>query len=610
MKKYGKKTKHYVFLSFLILFFSLISQEVHAANCAGVEQSKNMCVSSFNELNAITVTEQSDGSVNLTITGDATHKGELCIVVDPKFREEFGVGFSSRQLIDRREMRKIVVPENGSKTEVFNLSRGVHDFSIFRVNADVPGTELSQLECGNTRVEVKNNTAPTDPPSPPRNGDCRYIGESCVENDVTPLCDNLNTVCSRGIVIRKDLSSESGSTAQDLAKNLSGNCGFHSEACCSLDVDALLEKEPPFSILENHSILGRLFDWSKSIRGVIFGELETAVTTVAGNRTLCRGNLETSLKLIGGTTTPGLNEYDNDLEAYSTLKNCEQYRRETRLYYECLANPKTTIPKSQVESCTCIDKEQTEEDPRDMDQGEAFDHDPAMIRNQICGSNAECTACLEAGHYYQGFLTTPNKCTTDEETASQKLSEYLEGKLSTQNQSERQNIAKNSPSVLGAISSLCSRYNDNVDADQRKACEQCIADGKFMDITGCNDEPLATGNSRRLCQNIENGEEQRECNNCIYRGGNWTALGCIYPDLKSFIQYQVFGFGIGIAGTVALGCIIYSAFLMQTSAGEPEKITKAQELMTSCIIGLIVVIFSVFILRVIGVDILRIPGMG
>jgi len=66
--------------------------------------------------------------------------------------------------------------------------------------------------------------------------------------------------------------------------------------------------------------------------------------------------------------------------------------------------------------------------------------------------------------------------------------------------------------------------------------------------------------------------------------------------------------GIGLAGLIALLCIIYAAFMIQISSGNPERIKKAQELLTSCIMGLMLIIFSVFILRLIGVDILKIPG--
>jgi hypothetical protein len=100
--------------------------------------------------------------------------------------------------------------------------------------------------------------------------------------------------------------------------------------------------------------------------------------------------------------------------------------------------------------------------------------------------------------------------------------------------------------------------------------------------------------------------------NCI-RGasgtvGIWTSIGCISSDLKGFISQTLLSWGIGLAGIIALLCIIYSAFQMQTSQGNPEKIKKAQELLTSCIMGLMLIIFSIFILKLIGVNILKIPG--
>lgn len=135
-----------------------------------------------------------------------------------------------------------------------------------------------------------------------------------------------------------------------------------------------------------------------------------------------------------------------------------------------------------------------------------------------------------------------------------------------------------------------------------------------------------------LCLNITSTAEQEQCFQCLgYRiektgnggidffprdigtytgngGGIWTGIGCVKTTLTTFIQETVFGIGIGLAGIVALGCMIYSAFLLQTSQGNAEKITTAQDMMKSCIFGLLLIIFSVFILRVIGVNILQIPG--
>lgn len=115
-----------------------------------------------------------------------------------------------------------------------------------------------------------------------------------------------------------------------------------------------------------------------------------------------------------------------------------------------------------------------------------------------------------------------------------------------------------------------------------------------------------------LCDNISDTNEQDNCLVCLHGSptsnvGVWTGVGCIYANTQSFIEETVFKWGIGLAGTIALLCIIYSAFQIQISQGNPEKLKKAQEMLTSCIIGLMLLIFSVFILKVIGVDIIKIP---
>ena len=115
-----------------------------------------------------------------------------------------------------------------------------------------------------------------------------------------------------------------------------------------------------------------------------------------------------------------------------------------------------------------------------------------------------------------------------------------------------------------------------------------------------------------LCQNVAKGERS-DCEACLQGGGAdsmvgvWTGMGCIYTDLGNFIKKTVFGMFIGLAGMIALLCIIYSALSIQISGGNPEKIKKAQEMLTSCIMGLMLIICSICILKLIGVDILRIP---
>ena len=99
-----------------------------------------------------------------------------------------------------------------------------------------------------------------------------------------------------------------------------------------------------------------------------------------------------------------------------------------------------------------------------------------------------------------------------------------------------------------------------------------------------------------------------QCLSCVNSGGYYSGLGCTPLTLPALISQYVLGIGIGLAGGISLLCIMYSAFRMQTSQGNAEAIKKAQETLTSCITGLILIIFSVLILKLIAQDILRIPG--
>lgn len=94
------------------------------------------------------------------------------------------------------------------------------------------------------------------------------------------------------------------------------------------------------------------------------------------------------------------------------------------------------------------------------------------------------------------------------------------------------------------------------------------------------------------------------------RAGIYTAIGCIPVDLSNFVSNFILRTGIGIAGGAALLCIIYAAFVIQMHGSNPEKLKEAQDTLTGCIAGLLVIIASVFILRLVGIDILRIPELS
>lgn len=87
-----------------------------------------------------------------------------------------------------------------------------------------------------------------------------------------------------------------------------------------------------------------------------------------------------------------------------------------------------------------------------------------------------------------------------------------------------------------------------------------------------------------------------------------TAIGCIpINDTNALIGF-ILSWAIGIGGGIAFLLIVFAAFQIMTSSGNPDRLKAGQELMTSAIAGLLLLIFSVFVLRIIGVDILKLPG--
>ncbi|MBI2617616.1 hypothetical protein HYW55_05785 [Candidatus Gottesmanbacteria bacterium] len=121
-------------------------------------------------------------------------------------------------------------------------------------------------------------------------------------------------------------------------------------------------------------------------------------------------------------------------------------------------------------------------------------------------------------------------------------------------------------------------------------------------------------NLKPLCDQLPRSpvDYQSACNTCVNntdetKKGIWTGIGCISTNMNTFLEEYVFRFGPGIAGGIAFLYFLYGCFLILTSAGDPEKIAQGKEIIVSALSGLLLVIFSVFLLRTIGVDILGLP---
>ncbi|OGF99448.1 hypothetical protein A2Y99_00235 [Candidatus Gottesmanbacteria bacterium RBG_13_37_7] len=90
--------------------------------------------------------------------------------------------------------------------------------------------------------------------------------------------------------------------------------------------------------------------------------------------------------------------------------------------------------------------------------------------------------------------------------------------------------------------------------------------------------------------------------------GIWTAIGCLPWNYSDLISGYIFTFGIGLAGGISFLYFLYGVFLIMTSAGNPERVAQAKQILVSTVSGLLLIIFSVFFLKIIGIDILHIPG--
>ena len=89
----------------------------------------------------------------------------------------------------------------------------------------------------------------------------------------------------------------------------------------------------------------------------------------------------------------------------------------------------------------------------------------------------------------------------------------------------------------------------------------------------------------------------------------WTAFGCIQADPQQIVS-EVLRIGLGLGGGVAFLLILIGGFRILTSAGDPEKLNNGREQATSAVIGLLLIIFSVFFLNFIGFNVFGIPGYG
>jgi len=85
-----------------------------------------------------------------------------------------------------------------------------------------------------------------------------------------------------------------------------------------------------------------------------------------------------------------------------------------------------------------------------------------------------------------------------------------------------------------------------------------------------------------------------------------TAIGCIPVESEDALAKFFLRWGMGLGGGIALIIMTISTYMIMTSAGDPRKLQAGKELLTSAIAGLLLLVFSAWLLNFIGVELLQI----
>lgn len=136
------------------------------------------------------------------------------------------------------------------------------------------------------------------------------------------------------------------------------------------------------------------------------------------------------------------------------------------------------------------------------------------------------------------------------------------------------------------------------ESDTGKALDQLLGNSQgnkdYCKPSNDPDGPNCTSGAGQSCGSLSNP-------------GISTAIGCIHTKPAELVK-DIMTFLLGSGGGVAFLMMVFGAFQMMTSSGNPETLNAGRSRLTSAVIGLLFIIFAVLFLQIIGVDILNLPG--
>ncbi len=150
-----------------------------------------------------------------------------------------------------------------------------------------------------------------------------------------------------------------------------------------------------------------------------------------------------------------------------------------------------------------------------------------------------------------------------------------------------------------------------------------------VDINSCHNFTLFSPNRKKVsslqdlhslantpCRFLDpNAPEYQNCINCMGNaksptGKVWTVFGCVDTTSTGGLFSTVFKFLSYMLGGVAMLLLIYASFLYITSQGDAEKIKTAKSLLTAIFAGMLFIIFSIMIMKFVGITLLDLPTIN
>ena len=162
--------------------------------------------------------------------------------------------------------------------------------------------------------------------------------------------------------------------------------------------------------------------------------------------------------------------------------------------------------------------------------------------------------------------------------------------------------------TMGAAGTVCASAGSDAVCSGVPEGDKCwggIGDGYCHKYPG-QDTCWCGGsvkNVKSWCVNGNPSDTPDENNPVAY-----TAIGCIPLKINKMMETFIPYF-FGITGGISFLLMVYGFILMAMSAGDPKAIAGAQETITSAITGLVLSVFGIFIVRLIILDILKLPGI-